>query len=230
MRLRLNTRAVRATDAGFTIVELLVALTVTGLVIGIMMNFMLNNLVQSSVQSAHANLLRESQQTLDLVANDIQLSANADQNNRWPDANAPSAPLNTFSWASNSTTLVLATAATTSSKTIIFSDPLKYITQKNNIIYFVQNKTLYKRTVAASVAGNGAKTSCPKSIATSLCPADKELVHDVSSFSVNYLDGDNQSVTPSNARSIELTLKLSAKTYRQVISETYTTRMVFRND
>jgi len=219
----------RFNEQGFTLVELIVALIITGLITGVILNFMLSNLVQSSSQTARAALLNEAQIALNIADNDIQSSASADQNNRWQDANAPD-PTNQLSWQSNSSTLILATAAQDTSGNIIFADPLKYITQKNNDIYFVQNNTLYKRILAAPVSGNSAKTTCPANLATSTCPADKALIHNVSSFSVRYLDATNQDVTPSNARSIELTLNLATKQYGQTLSASYTTRMVFRND
>lgn len=215
--------------AGFSLVELLVALVVTGLLVGVLMNFMLSSLVQSTTQTARATLLNEAQAALNLADNDIQSSASADQNNRWQDANAPD-PTNQLSWQSNSSTLILATAAQDKSGNIIFADPLKYITQKNNNIYFVKNNTLYKRILAAPVTGNGAVTTCPAAAVTSSCPADKTLVHNVSFFGVRYLNATNQEVAPTDARSIELTLNLSTSQYGRNVTANYTTRMVFRND
>jgi hypothetical protein len=101
---------------------------------------------------------------------------------------------------------------------------------KNNIVYFVSNKTLYKRTLAANANGNRATTSCPAATATQACPADKELLNNVTAFTVTYLDGDNQAVTPTNARAIELRITASRVLYKQTQSASYTTRMVFRND
>lgn len=216
-------------DSGFTLVELLIALVVTGIVIGILMNFMMGSLVQSTLASAKANLLSEAQTTLNLVNNDIQLSSSADTNNRWQDPNAPD-PTNELSWQSNSSTLILATAAQDKSGNIIFSDPLKYITEKNNNIYFVQNGTLYKRILAAPDANNSAVTTCPAAESSSSCPPDKVLIHNVSSFSVQYIDAANQSVTPANARSIQITIGLADTKYGHNITASYTTRMVFRND
>jgi len=222
-------RRIPLTEGGFSLVELIVALVITGLLTGILLNFMLGSLVHSAEATARTNLLSEAQAALNVADTDIQSSASADQNNRWQDANAPDAS-NQLSWQSNSSTLILATAAQDSSGNIIFADPLKYITQKNNDIYFVQNNILYKRILAAPVSGNSATTTCPAGNATSSCPADKVLVHNVTSFAVRYLDATNQDVTPTNARSIELTLSLATTQYGHTLSATYTTRMVFRND
>jgi hypothetical protein len=121
-------------------------------------------------------------------------------------------------------------AAVDTSGNIIFSDPQTYVTTKNNLVYFVSGGTLYKRTIAASAANNSATTSCPAAKATTSCPADKELLHNVTAFTVSYLDGSNNSVTPTSARSIELNVNVATTQFHHTQSANYTTRMVFRND
>lgn len=215
-------------EAGFTITELTITVTVTTLIVLIISAFMLRSTQTATLEMAKASILHEIQLTLDSVANDVRSSANADLNNRNPDPNAPGG--NQFGWTSTASTVVLATAATDSAKNIIFSDPSNYVTVKNNYIYYVSNNTLYKRIVAADVDDNRAITTCPPAIASSSCPADKKLLSDVSQFEIRYVDGNNAQVTPTNARSIEITLTAASTKYTQTQSATYTTRMVFRND
>lgn len=217
-------------QTGFTVVEVLITVSVTTVVLLVIGGFMMRSIQTTSLETANATILREVQLTLDAVATDVRLSANADLNNRNPDANSPGGSGNQFGWTSDASTLVLATAATTSGRAIIFSDPEDYVTTKNNIVYFVSNNTLYKRIIAANVAGNSAKTTCPAAKVTGTCPADKELLHNVSAFSVRYVDGGNNTVTPTGARSIEISLTAARTQYRQTQSASYTTRMVFRND
>ncbi len=217
-------------SSGFTLVEALISLVVTTAIVLVLTNYMLVNIEQSTLASNRDTLTKETEQSLDLAANDVRLSANADQNNRWPDANSPGGSSNQFGWQSNSTTLVLATAAKNHSGSIIFADPETYITEKNNVIYFVQNGTLYKRIIAAPDSNNGATTTCPAAQADSSCPADKELLHNVSAFTVTYLNGQNQSVSPADARSVELHVAVNKNVFGQKVSADYTTRMVFRND
>ncbi|HEY1063762.1 MAG TPA: prepilin-type N-terminal cleavage/methylation domain-containing protein [Candidatus Saccharimonadales bacterium] len=222
MRLRRN-------QAGFTAVEVLVAVTTTTIVVIVIANFMMHSVRTSTLETAKADMLHEVQLTLDAVAMDVRMSGNADQNNRNPDANSP-VPSNQFGWASNSSTLVLARAATTTGGSIIFSDPANYVTTKNNVVYFVSGGTLYKRIIAASASGNSAKTSCPADKATASCPADRVLLHNVSEFQVTYVDGDDHSVSPTNARSVEIKLTASRTKVKQAQQVSHTTRMVFRND
>lgn len=223
-------RLSRLGSRGFTIVEALVVLVVTTMLVLVITNFMLSNTQQSLLAGARDTALKETSQSLDLAANDVRLSANADEHNRWPDDNSPGGAGDQFGWQSNGSTLVLASAAQDQGGNVIFSDAKNYITQKNNLVYFVQDGTLYKRTIAAAVDGNDAQTSCPPTAAGDGCPADKELLHDVSAFSVTYLNGQNQVVPPTDARSVELGVTVTKKVFGQTQDINYKTRMVFRNE
>lgn len=214
---------------GFTITELLVAIIVGTILSGAIMGFMTDELKQSTISLAKAGLLHDAEVGLDTVNNDVRLSSNADDNNRWQDTYAPVSG-SPYSWQSDSTALVLATAAVNTGGNIIWQDANNYIPYKNNIIYFLKSGTLYKRILAATVANNSATNTCPSANATASCPADKVLLQNVSSFSVAYHDGYGQNVTPTSARSVVLTVALSKTEYNQALTATYTAQMVFRND
>ena len=213
---------------GFTLVEVLVALAVTTLLVIVFTDYLMNNTIQSVRAADRASILAQTEQSLNQVTKAIRISANADSTNRWPDPNGPGG--NQYGWQSNSSTLILATAATDTSGNIIFSDPEDYITVKNNLIFFVSNGTLYERILAAPVSNNSVQTTCPASDANSSCPPDKPLLNNVSSFTINYYNGQNQAVTPSSARAIQLKVVVSANAYGKTVSVNYTTWMVFPND
>ncbi len=215
---------------GFTLVETVIALAVTSILMFIIIDFMTNSIIQYSDTEIRSQLLNEAQSSLDVISNDIRLSGNTDSNNRWSDNNAPGAPDDTYSWESDSDTFVLASAVEDTSGNIIFEDPALYIPQKNNKVYFINNNTLYKRTIAAPVANNSTKTTCPSNLATSNCPADRVLLNNLNAFSVKYYNSMNQEVTPNDARSVEFYVKLQKIAYGRTISAEYSTRMVFRND
>jgi len=216
-------------ESGLTLVELGVALTVTAFLVTIIVSFSVAKLRQGSLQTEQNVLLSNAETGLNVVANDVRLATRADANNRWQDQNAPSAPTNLLSWTSSSSTLVLATAAQDAHHNILFDDAHDYITTKNNIIYYVKNRSLYKRILAAPVANNAALTTCPTGSASASCPADKRILDNVSSFTVQYYDGSNTQVTPTNARSIQLSVQLAIAKYGENKTVNYTTRMVFRN-
>lgn len=214
-------------DAGFSLVEMVISISVVSILLVVIANFSISSLAQNSIATAQANLQGESQIAMDRIINDIRLSANADDDNRWPDSNSPSGQ---YGWLSNASTLVLATAAQDSNDNIIFADPAKYISEKNNVVYFVQSGTLYKRIIASTVANNSSKTTCPAASATTACPKDAKLLSNVTQFAVKYYNGDSQQVSPTDARSIEITVSTSIKKFKRTISSDYTTRAVFRND
>lgn len=213
-------------NSGYTLVEVTIALTVTGMIMLAILGFTTNMLVQYSEANVRTDLLSEAQKALDIANNDIRLSASADDTNRWPDTNAPEGD---FSWESGDDTLVLATAVEDTGGDISFADESEYISHKNNIIYFVSEGSLYKRVLAAPVANNSATTTCPESGASSECPEDSLELDNVSNFNVRYFDGNNNEVEPTNARSVEITVELYEEEFSRPISVNYTTRMVFRN-
>lgn len=217
-------------QSGLTIVELLVALVITAFLTTLLIGFSVDKLEQGTLQNTKYQLLTNAETGLDTISNDIRVANSALDNNTYQDPYSPSAPTNQLSWASNSNTIVLATAAENSSGNIIFSDPTDYVSEKNNIIYYLSGTTLYRRVLAGPVANNAAITTCPPAHATASCPADSDILDNVSSFSVQYYNLQNQQVDPASARSIQLSVTLNVKKYSQNITTNYTTRMVFRND
>lgn len=220
----------RALTAGFTLIELIITMLLIGILFLTIPNFVANWLEASSIGSARNDLLSNAETALDTASDDIRLSGAADDNNRWADANAPSSPSNNYSWQSNSTTLVLARAAVDSSNKVIFSDPANYISQKDNEVYFLSGSTLYRRTIASTDSNDAARTTCPSALATATCPADTVIATNVSAFSVQYYDANENQVTPSSARSVQLAITITKQQNNHALTASYSTRMVFRNE
>lgn len=212
---------------GFSLVELLVTMIVMSILSLTLANFIATWLQTASTTQARADLLTNAESALDTIANDIRLSGSVDQNNRWADNYSPSGQ---YGWQSSGTVLVLAKVATDNSNNILFSDAAKYISQKDNEIYFVSGSTLYRRTLASSDATDSAITTCPSANATASCPADKVVATNVASFGLTYYDADENVVTAANARSVEAAITISTTKSGKQVSASYTTRMVFRNE
>lgn len=222
MSRRLNTE-------GISLPELIITLSVISILSFLLMNFMIGWLQQHLVTQTRTDLLMQAQDTLDQVTNDIRLAAVADQNNRILDQSAPEAPANLQSWQSDADTLVLATAAEDEDGDIIFSDPALYISEKNNIVYFVQDGVLYRRALAADAPGNRLTTTCPEELADAACPSDRVMARGVTHFRVRYFDIQNNEVEPNRARSVQLEVTLQKDAFGQTIESSDRTRMVFRN-
>ncbi len=214
---------------GFTLVETMITLVMTGVMATSIIVFMVSGLRTYGKATSKAYLISQAQSGVERISGDILIAANADDNNRIEDNYSPGAPVNLLSWQSDADTLILATAAEDTSRNILFADASQYITQKNNIIYYLDGKVLRKRVLAADVVGNRAITTCPASVATSSCPSDRVVLENVSSFVVTYRNHLNQNVVPEDARSVEVAITLDDKKYATT-TVNYKTRTVFRNE
>lgn len=219
----------RRNSQGSSLVELTVTIAILSIVTVVISTFTVITLEQYATTQARANMLNETQLALTVAQNDIRLAASADEQNRWEDANGPVAG-DDFSWEYSDNTLILAVAVLDQDNDVIFADPAQYISEKNNVIYFVDNGTLYKRTLASPVAGNSSRTTCPEYAMTDGCGRDVALLQNVRTFNVRYLNENDQEVDPPDARSVELEVEVSKRTFNRDISVDYETRMVFRND
>lgn len=228
MRLRCDqTTTGEQTQAGYTLVELLVTMVIVSILSLTIVAFFSSWLQVASLAQSRADLLTNAENALDTITTDIKLSGSVDTNNRWADPNAPGG---SYGWTSGSQVLILAKIATDSTNNVIYSDPAKYISQKDNEIYFLSGTTLYRRTLASDSATDAAVTTCPSALSSSTCPADTVVATGVSNFTATYYDASENIVAPASARSVQLSITISSSTGGKTASATYSTRMVFRND
>jgi len=212
---------------GFTLIELLIVMLVMGVLSLTLANFIFDWMNSAGLDQMKANLQYSAESALNTINNDIMLSGNVDQTNRWPDPNGPGG--NPYGWASGSQTLILAKVATDSSGNAIYTDTSDYITLKDDEVYFLSGTTLYRRTLASNEDGDTAVTTCPASDATASCPPDRVIATGVTSWNVSYYDANNEVVSPDNARAVQLSITISTPYGTEPVSASYTTRMVFRN-
>lgn len=213
---------------GVTLIELVVATAIVSIVAVLTINFLVDKVIDNQIQSARSDMLGEAQQALDTMGSDVRHSANVDDENRWPDDHSPGAPGDLYSWQSDSDTLVLARPAEDSNGDFIYQDPFAYITHKDNLVYFVDDSTLYRRTISADVADNSETNSCPPGTAS--CRSDSTLANNITGYTLDYYDAQDTSVPPDQARSVQVTITLARRVYNRELDVTYQTRWVFRNE
>lgn len=222
---------IRNDQNGLTLVELIVAISITTMVLVGIATFLVKSINNNYAGQAKADLLKDAQLSLDAITKDIRLSAGVDDINYISDPNSPDAEATLgHGWESNANTLILLKSAENTDRQILFADPNRYITAKNNIIYFVKDRTLYKRTIAADIENNRSTTSCPAEATEPSCPKDIRLIEDVDGFNLKYYDVSNNEVDPEEARSVESTLVVSKVKGGRRIHAEYSTRTVFRNE
>lgn len=214
-------------QSGYTLIEVLVATVVVSILLVALLGFLTNRVAHNAHQNARDDMLRDTQVALDVMMDDIRHASHADDENRWPDDHAPGGQ---YSWGSTQDTLVLARPATDSSNDYIYEDSYAYLAYKDNIIYFTEEGTLYKRILAADTGTDGdnsAETTCPEG--TTDCPPDLELANNVTDFQIRYIDADGNETQPTSARAVEAYLQVSDTVYQRDVTVDYTTRAVFRN-
>lgn len=221
-------------EFGFSLLELMIATLVIGILSITVSGFYVNRLIDASRTFTQTSLQSNTKQAVDIIVRDIKSAQTVETSNRWPDANAPSAPADPYSWlstVSNPSTLVLATPAVDASGNLLYVDLLHNVLQTNDVIYFVEpaGKILYRRIVANPASGNVAKTTCPPALATPSCPVDAKVVEDVANLKVSYLDSNGASTTnPDLAGSVVFTLQQSrvkfGATYKSVLTSQATMR------
>lgn len=214
---------------GFSLVELVVSVTVIATLTILTMTFLTDKFVENLKDNARADLELQLQLTLNLMSFDLKHSASVDTINRWADTHAPGSPSNNFSWQSDADTLVLARPAQKSNSDILYEDPHTYLSYKDNLIYFLDNNgVLWRRTIAANVANNGKQTTCPTG--TAGCPTDSRLAHTISALSFTYYDENDAVVSAANARSVKATIRVHRVVFGDTIDIEQSLRSVFRNE
>lgn len=219
-----------AGQSGFTLVELITYITIIGVLGTAVVTFGVNSLANYNISYHRGILLDQAHLGLQGISETVLQSASADTVNRIEDTNGPGGPTELFGWQSDSDTLVLATAAEDTTGNILFQDVSQYISYKNNVVYYLDGNTLKRRILAANIPNNKARTSCPAAAASESCPADVVIFENVQSFEIRYFDSQNNEVDPEDSRSVQLSVNLSERVQGRDLTESYTTRTVFRND
>jgi len=241
-------------NRGFTLVEMLIVAPMVIIIIGIIIVSIVTLTGESLAEGGRAQLLNDVQDSLDRIEADVKFSGSyLSTNNFTPTApqGADNAAQKFVSVASGNDTLILNSFFTTtnpaiSTRTLVYIPDTPFacndasIVQNqvmtNNIVYFVKDSSLWRRTVATSTYASKAclnttiwqQPSCPEALMstnTSLCIAQDELLLsgvEPSDFIVEYFlsasdatpasgtensDPDARQIAIDKASTIQITLK-----------------------
>ncbi len=225
---------------GFTLVEVLIMAPIMILTIVFLMSFLFSQFGDLTKQGAQINLQTEAQVITFSMEDDVFFS-NAfvqDLNAGLVDAYQPSG-----GWKYNTTpqTLIISAPAITKNRRDPNRQPVYINTVGcdasviednsplyNNVIYFVSGTNLYKRVVSApssmSTCGTSfVKQTCPQAQSSTSCPPDKLLTDKLDTFTVTYLDTNNNAVSdPEQAERLKVVLALKDKAYAEDIHSSST--------
>jgi hypothetical protein len=228
-------------EGGFTIIEVLIVGPIFIVTCAVFLSFMLSLFADLNAKSVRLGLKVDSQSALNEIHDDLYYAVAFNGTNTITDPNSPpggwdaSTQANTFIVNE----VALDKNREQSTRQIVYVEDSPYpcdsdfIYQNdysmNNVVYFVSNGILYRRTLIPDQTPNCTptfrKTTCPAASATPACPGDTMLVENVKSLTVAYYDLGNNLITNSwadigRAQRIQLTLTLEKPSSGNPITET----------
>lgn len=220
-RLKLSSRA------GFTIVEVMVAVSVMAIIGVVYIGLVANYFVVITRNNELAEMTINSQNLLRVTVENIRFGNGVRQANQITDPNAPSGGWNT---SNSNFVIIIAVPAVTKSHVYII-DPLTGSPYMNELVYYKNGTTLMKRILAnPGATGNNLVTTCPPGLVTSTCPLDPQLATYVSAMTFTLYDQNAVLTTiPSLARSVAISLTMQRNAPGQPLNVTNSIRVTLRN-
>lgn len=214
-------------QAGFTLVELLVVISVTAIVAVTFVGVISSYFTLISRQNSLADMTIASQNLLRTTVENIRYGNGVRQTNQISDPNAPAG-----GWNTNNTAfvIIIPVPALDSSRSYII-DPDTGSPYMNELVYYKNGTTLMERKLAnPGASGNSLKTSCPANLASSSCPADIQLATNVSSMNFTLYDQDAVATADTTAaRSVKIDLTLQRPALGSPITFSNSIRVTLRN-
>jgi len=206
-----------------TIIETLIAMFIAAIISTLLLTITVTLYGTTLKQQLYAEMILDSQQVLSRMMNDIKFSDKIFSSTTITDPNKVGG------WTTSAPTLVVGEPAFDKDRNFIYEAATGY-PYKNEVIYFLSNSAMYRRTLKnVNAVGNTAVTSCPTSTAT--CALDIKLASRVASLTFTFYDVNNAiTLTPTLARSVQVTIVMSGKVYGQTITLTNTVRGTLRNN
>lgn len=214
-------------NGGFTLVELVIVVTVMGIVGVTFLGMVANYFVVITRNSELTNMNVDSQNLLRSTVENIRFGDGVRQSNQISDPHAPSGGWNTSNTAF---VIIIAVPAETSSHAYII-DPSTGSPYMNELVYYKNGGTLMERRLAnPNAVGNNLSTTCPASAASPSCPPDIQLASYVNTMTFTLYD-QNAAITStaSAARSVYITLNMQRNAPGAPLNLTTTTRVTLRN-
>lgn len=211
---------------GFTMPELTVSIALIGIILVSVLAIITNYLVLITRNENLVNMTVDSQNLLRASVEELRYGAGVRQTNTITDANQPSG----WNTSNAAFVIIIAVPALDADRNYI-TDNATGEPYNNELVYFKQDKILYKRTLAnPSATGNSLTTSCPEASASASCPADRVLNENTEDMVFTLYDQDDAVTNDALlARSVKIDLMLERDTFGQAISFDNSIRITLRN-
>lgn len=214
-------------NLGYTVPELTISIVILGILIISLFSFSTYYFSSVTRNSAFVDMSVDSQNLLRATVEQLRYGAGVRQSNTITDLNAPVGGWNT---SNTNFVIIIAVPAIDSSDNYII-DSATGSPYNNELVYFKDNTTLYRRTLAnPSAAGNTLVTSCPAALSSPSCPPDNKLINDLDSMVFTLYDQDDAITTdPLLARSVKIDLGLLKKSFGNPLTLDNSIRVTLRN-
>lgn len=213
-------------QSGFTVVELIVAISLIGLIAVSMLAAATNYLAIITRNSFSNDLTASSQNLLRSTVEELRYGAGVRQTNTISDPYMPGG------WNTSNTNfvIIIAVPAVDAANEYIIN-PDTGNPYNNELVYFKQGTTLYKRALAnPNAVGNKLTSTCPEANAGPGCSADRKLSSYVKDYDFILYNQDNALTNdPLLARSIRINLNLERDTFGDPIRFDNSIRITLRN-
>lgn len=212
---------------GFTIPELVISITLIGIISVSLLAIFVNYFTIITRNNMVIDMTVDSQNLLRSTVEELRYGAGVRQANTISDPNGPPGGWNTSN--ANFVIIIAVPAIDSNRNYIIDSDTGS--PYNNELVYFKEGTTLYKRTLAhPNAIGNSLQTSCPSASASPSCPADKKLIEHVDSMVFTLYDQDDVTTTdPLLARSVKIDLSMERDTFGEPLTLDNSIRVTLRN-
>ena len=224
----LGNKPVQVAQTGFTLVELMISVTIMAIIGVVFLGLTANYFVTITRNNELAEMTINSQNLLRTTVENIRLGDGVRQTNQINDPNAPSGGWNT---SNSAFVIVIAVPAVDKNHNYII-DSDTGSPYMNELVYYKNGmEDLMERTLAnPSATGNTLETTCPANLATSTCPADTLLANYVSSMTFALYDQNAASTTdPTQARSIKINLTMQRNAPGEPLNLYTSTQVTLRN-
>ena len=196
---------------GFTTVELVVTISITSVVFLAFLAILTNFFVVIANTSTQMDMTVSSQNLLRSTVDTLRVGGGVRQTNVITDPNAPPGGWNT---SNSDFVIIIASPALDSDRDYII-DTATGSPYMNELVYYKSGDTLLQRALAHPDADdNSLTTSCPESLVSPGCPADKKLAEYINSMVFTLYDqGGNTTADPLLAKSVKIDLGMQRTSF-----------------
>lgn len=222
-----NIKQLQRLTAGYTVVELIVVISLISIMIMPLSFITIQFFGATTASSMQSQLATDAQTLLRTVTEELRVSSSILSSNQIDD---PNAPVGGWTTSNANLVIIISTPALDAGRQFII-DPLTGDPYQNEIVYFANGRTLYKRILANPDApGNISLTTCPAPLASATCPEDRKLTENFKDMSFILYDQDDSVTTDlSMAKSIVVNVFMERPTFGRTLEFNNSMRMTMRN-